>query len=233
MSLSSRQQTYLKLMGIDVWLVRNPDVQSIWSETKAVDQEFSTSKKDPFDWVSFEKKVLSCTKCSLHKERTQAVFGVGSKTADWMFIGEAPGAEEDKQGRPFVGRAGKLLDSMLHAIGLEREHVYIANIIKCRPSNNRDPLIEEISSCKGYLHQQIVNVKPKIIVALGRVVAQALLRTDTTIGKMRGNIYEYSDLGIPLVATYHPAYLLRSPREKQKTWQDLQVALKLYDEIRK
>jgi DNA polymerase len=147
-----------------------------------------------------------------------------------MLIGEAPGAEEDRQGKPFVGRAGKLLTSMLNAIGLEREQVYIANILKCRPPNNRDPAPEEVACCGEYLRKQIEHINPGIILALGRIAAQNLLNTDTPISRMRGRIYEYGDTGIPVIVTYHPAYLLRSPREKRKSWQDLQAARRLYNE---
>jgi DNA polymerase len=158
------------------------------------------------------------------------VFGVGDVNADWMLIGEAPGAEEDRRGEPFVGRAGKLLDAMLQAVGLAREKVFIANILKCRPPNNRDPRPEEVLACGNYLAQQINTVKPRLILALGRVAAQNLLKTETPIGKMRGKRYHYGDLLVPVVVTYHPAYLLRSPRAKKKSWQDLQLAMTIYKE---
>jgi uracil-DNA glycosylase family 4 len=141
-------------------------------------------------------------------------------------IGEAPGKDEDQQGEPFVGRAGQLLNAMLQAIGLKREQVYIANILKCRPPNNRDPRPEEVVCCEPYLLRQIALIKPGIILAVGRISAQNLLQTDTPIGKLRGKVHRFRDTGIPLVATYHPAYLLRSPVEKRKAWQDLQLALR-------
>jgi DNA polymerase len=168
--------------------------------------------------------VSQCTRCALAQGRTQTVFGVGNRNAEWMIIGEAPGAEEDRQGEPFVGRAGQLLNAMLLAIGLKREQVYIANILKCRPPNNRDPRPEEEDACRDYLERQIRLLKPKIILAVGRIAAQNLLRVDTPIGKMRGRVYQYQDQGIPVVITYHPAYLLRSPLEKRKAWQDLLFA---------
>jgi uracil-DNA glycosylase len=149
-----------------------------------------------------------------------------------MIIGEAPGAEEDRQGEPFVGRAGRLLTAMLQAMGLDRGQVFIANILKCRPPNNRDPAPEEVSSCGDYLQRQIALVQPKIILAVGRIAAQNLLKIDTPIGRMRGQRYEYAGLNIPVMVTYHPAYLLRSPREKRKAWEDLQAAMQLYNEIK-
>ena len=182
------------------------------------------------DWEALQREVAGCRLCSLHQGRTQTVFGVGDRDADWMLIGEAPGAEEDRRGEPFVGRAGKLLDSMLMALGLDRQQVFIANILKCRPPNNRDPRPEEVLACSNYLNQQINTVKPRLILALGRVAAQNLLKTETPIGKMRGKRFHYGDPPIPVVVTYHPAYLLRSPREKRKSWQDLQLAMAIYKE---
>lgn len=170
-------------------------------------------------WSALQQRVASCTQCALHTTRTQTVFGVGKNNAQWMVIGEAPGADEDQQGEPFVGRAGKLLNEMLRAIGLRREDVYIANVLKCRPPNNRDPLPNEVEQCEPYLKRQVELVQPKIILAVGRIAAQNLLQTDITIGKLRGQRFSYG--GIPLVVTYHPAYLLRTPTEKRKAWEDL------------
>jgi len=161
----------------------------------------------------------------LHGARTQTVFGIGHRGADWLIIGEAPGKDEDLQGEPFVGRAGQLLNAMLLAVGLQREQVYIANILKCRPPNNRDPKADEVACCEAYLARQIALIRPRIILAVGRIAAQNLLKTDTPIGKLRGRVHHYGDTGIPVVATYHPAYLLRSPLEKAKAWRDLQLAL--------
>lgn len=169
-------------------------------------------------------KVAQCQQCDLCHNRKQAVFGVGNPLADWLIIGEAPGAEEDRLGQPFVGRAGKLLDKMLLAIGLDREHAYIANVIKCRPSNNRDPRAEEIQQCLPYLQQQIALMRPKMILIVGRIAAQTLLESQQAIGRLRGKVYRYQLYDIPMVVTYHPAYLLRSPSEKQKSWQDLMLA---------
>jgi uracil-DNA glycosylase family 4 len=175
------------------------------------------------DWDALRAAVKTCTLCGLHKSRTQGVPGVGDLHAEWLFVGEAPGADEDRQGEPFVGQAGKLLDAMLGALRLKRgENVYIANVLKSRPPGNRDPLPEEVAACLPYLERQIDLIGPKIIVALGRFAAQSLLLTDTPIGRMRGRVHEYR--GVPLVVTYHPAYLLRNPADKSKVWEDLLLA---------
>jgi uracil-DNA glycosylase len=157
----------------------------------------------------------------LHKGRTQTVFGVGRRDARLFVIGEAPGADEDRQGEPFVGRAGQLLNAMLRAIGLPRSDVYIANILKCRPPGNRDPQPDEAASCTPYLSQQIALVQPRALLAVGRIAAQWLLQTDTPIGRLRGRVQSYGEGNTPLVVTYHPAYLLRSPLDKAKAWTDL------------
>jgi DNA polymerase len=157
----------------------------------------------------------------LHETRTQTVFGVGRRDADLLVIGEAPGADEDAKGEPFVGRAGQLLNAMLLAIGLERGAVYIANILKCRPPNNRDPQPAEAAACTPYLQQQIALVAPRAILAVGRIAAQWLLQSDAPIGRLRGRVFHYGPTNTPLVVTYHPAYLLRSPLAKATAWQDL------------
>jgi len=177
-------------------------------------------------WDELQALVASCTACPLHQTRTQTVFGVGNRSADWMVIGEAPGEQEDLQGEPFVGRAGLLLNEMLRSIGLAREQAFIANILKCRPPKNRDPQVDEASACEGHLKQQLALVKPKIILAVGRIAAQNLLKTTTPIGKLRGLVHDYQ--GVPLVVTYHPAYLLRSPLEKRRAFDDLRLALHTY-----
>jgi len=220
MSLSARQHRYLHLMGVDVWLPRGA--------APAPAATPGTADPDAV-WRELEEQVAHCSRCELYKTRTQAVFGVGNRRAGLMIIGEAPGAEEDRQGEPFVGRAGKLLNAMLAAIGFAREDVYIANILKSRPPKNRDPRPEEVAACAPYLKQQIELVAPRLILALGRVAAQNLLKVDTPIGRMRGRMYEYPEPRVPVVVTYHPAYLLRSPREKRKSWQDLQLAMRVYN----
>jgi DNA polymerase len=176
------------------------------------------------DWDELREMVSICTRCPLSETRTQTVFGTGNVHARWMFIGEAPGAEEDRQGEPFVGRAGQLLTSMIRALGLQRGDVYIANVLKCRPPGNRDPRPEEAASCRGYLERQIELVSPSIVVAVGRIAAQNLLATDTPLARLRGKLHSLGARGWPLVVTYHPAYLLRSPGEKRKAWQDLLFA---------
>jgi DNA polymerase len=211
----NERRAYLRSMGIDVWLPRGePD-----PHTDAVVRE---SDAEPLDWDALQAAVASCTRCALHETRTQTVFGVGHADADWMIIGEAPGAEEDRRGEPFVGRAGKLLDEMLRAVGQGRDSVFIANVLKCRPPNNRDPKADESAACRSHLERQIELVSPRIILAVGRIAAQLLLATDAPVGRMRGKVHRLGDT--PLVVTYHPAYLLRSPSQKRKSWDDLCLA---------
>ncbi|KAA3655161.1 MAG: uracil-DNA glycosylase [Proteobacteria bacterium] len=172
------------------------------------------------DWAALTETILACRDCTLCEQRTQAVPGVGDPQADWLFVGEGPGAEEDARGEPFVGKAGKLLDAMLAAIDLKRgDNVYIANAVKCRPPLNRTPEAEELAACFPYLARQIELIRPKLIVALGRPAAQALLNTDIRIASARGRCFDYH--GTPVIVTYHPAYLLRNPLDKAKAWEDL------------
>lgn len=194
--------------------------------TEAVDPQ-RLGRISATDWRDLQIMVNNCRACPLGESRQHAVFGAGHPKGAWLFVGEAPGAEEDRRGEAFVGRGGQLLDNMLKAIGLTREQdVYIANILKCRPPNNRDPLGPEVHSCLPFLQRQIALLQPRIIVALGRFAAQGLLQVTTPIGQLRGNVHQYQ--GIPLVVTYHPAYLLRSPLEKRKAWEDLQLAMQVY-----
>jgi len=175
------------------------------------------------DWALLEAEIRACTRCPLHATRLHAVPGSGDLQADWLIIGEAPGAEEDRQGEPFVGQAGHLLNAMLAAIDLKRgEKVYIANILKSRPPANRDPAPDEIMACLPYLERQIALIRPRIILALGRFAAQTLLGTDTPVSRLRGQVHTYQ--GLPLVVTYHPAYLLRTPADKGRAWADLLLA---------
>ena len=172
------------------------------------------------DWTQLKQSVKNCTACGLRAGCTQTVFGVGDEKAQWLFVGEGPGAEEDQRGEPFVGQAGRLLDNMLAAIGLKRgENAYIANIVKCRPPGNRNPEAVEALACAPYLARQIELIQPKLIVALGKVAAANLLATTAPIGSLRGKLHDYR--GVPLIATYHPAYLLRSLPDKAKAWADL------------
>jgi uracil-DNA glycosylase family 4 len=206
----------LKAMGIVRWqsrLAREPDAAAA-TDTSAV------------DLLALREQVKACTACELHRSRKQTVFGVGNESARLMVIGEAPGADEDARGEPFVGPAGKLLDAMLLAIGLSREQVYITNILKCRPPRNRDPQPPEVTSCADYLQQQIEHVNPQLILAVGRIAAQNLLAVATAIGKLRGAVHTHVASGTPVIVTYHPAYLLRSPGEKHRAWQDLKHVAK-------
>jgi DNA polymerase len=174
-------------------------------------------------WSAFADDVRACTACGLCRSRRQAVPGVGDAHAEWMFVGEAPGAEEDARGEPFVGQAGRLLDNMLAALGMQRESkVYIANVLKCRPPGNRTPEPGEVDACRPYLDRQIALIRPKLIVALGRSAATTLLGIDATIASLRGRVHRYQD--VPLIVTYHPAYLLRNLPDKAKAWEDLCLA---------
>jgi len=177
------------------------------------------------DWPALKAAVKDCTACGLRAGCTQTVFGVGDESAQWMLVGEAPGADEDRLGEPFVGQAGKLLDSMLAAINLERgKNVYIANVLKCRPPGNRNPEPEEVAKCSPYLVRQIELIQPKLILAMGRFAVQTLLNTEATIASLRGRVHRYA--GVPLIVTYHPAYLLRTLEDKAKAWEDLVFARK-------
>lgn len=214
--MGDRRLAYLDAMGVQSWVPR------VTSGTQ--DAAASTLS----DWDTLQTRVAHCTACGLHRGRTQTVFGIGNHAAQWMIVGEAPGAEEDRQGEPFVGRAGQLLNAMLLAIGLRREEVYIANVVKCRPPGNRDPAPEEAAACEPYLQRQIALIKPRVILVVGRIAAHNLLKTDMALGALRSKRFSYADTGIPVVVTYHPAYLLRSPREKRKAWEDLQFARKVF-----
>jgi DNA polymerase len=224
MSAEARRRAYLEALDIDVWTPRGADPAGAMEEVAVAPQALAT------DWDGLRQQVAACTLCSLHKSRTQTVFGVGNQSADWMIVGEAPGAEEDRRGEPFVGRAGKLLDEMLRAVGLQRDAVFIANILKCRPPNNRNPLAEEASSCRAYLERQIQLAAPKLILAVGRVAAQHLLGSDAPVGRLRGQKHYLDGGQLPVVVTYHPAYLLRSPTQKRKVWQDLCMARQIMEQ---
>jgi uracil-DNA glycosylase family 4 len=229
---------YLDALGITRWEPRHAPATSSPQESTApavppVPTTISSGEPDiarpsslpgvqSLDWAGLEATVSACTRCALHATRKQTVFGVGDRRARWMFIGEAPGADEDRLGEPFVGRAGQLLNAMLFAIGLKREEVYIANVLKCRPPGNRDPQPDEVEQCEPYLIRQIELIQPRLIVALGRHAAHSLLKTEVPLGKLRGQRLSYH--GTPLIVTYHPAYLLRNPADKRKVWDDLCLA---------
>lgn len=222
-------------MGIQPWALREHrlGIQRAAPAAHAVERpELQTGEATPesrpdavgaMSWRALQEAVAGCTRCELAQGRTQTVFGVGDPHARWLIVGEAPGAEEDRRGEPFVGRAGQLLNNMLAAIGLQREAVYITNVVKCRPPGNRDPLPEEVGACAGYLTRQIDLIEPQVILALGRFAAQTLLQTNTPVGQLRGLVHRYQDQ-LPLVVTYHPAYLLRSPEQKARAWEDLRLA---------
>jgi uracil-DNA glycosylase family 4 len=183
-------------------------------------------------WEALRTEVVSCTKCSLHKTRTQGVLGVGPQRTDWMVVGEAPGAEEDRRGEPFVGRGGQLLDSMLRAIGLSRgTNVYIANVLKSRPPGNRDPKPDEVAACLPFLMRQIELLQPRLMLAVGRIAAQNLLGTDVPLGRLRAKVHHFGGLNTPLIVTYHPAYLLRTPADKRKAWEDLKFARSVFRQL--
>ncbi len=219
---------YLRTIGVEFVEKGPPLPRSVPARPVAATPRPSSGSPSPAVAGTLEtmaREVAACTACGLHKTRTQTVFADGNPASGLMFVGEAPGADEDEQGKPFVGRAGQLLTKMIEAIGFRREDVYIANVLKCRPPKNRDPLPEEVAVCEGYLKRQIAAVKPVIICALGTHAAHTLLRVDTPISRMRGRIYDYD--GVPLLPIYHPSFLLRSPGNKKEAWEDLQ---KLRDE---
>ncbi len=227
MSAERDRLEYLGALGIDVWVPReqagesDPDVLKV-----------TVTAADPApDWIELQASVAGCIRCPLHQSRMQTVFGVGNRHADWMIIGEAPGAEEDRRGEPFVGRAGKLLDEMLRAVGLDRGTVFITNILKCRPPGNRDPAADEAAACRDHLERQIEMIKPRLVLAVGRIAAQQLLHTDSPLGRLRGRAHSLNNGQVPLVVTYHPAYLLRSPAQKRKVWEDLCLARQIVQEL--
>jgi uracil-DNA glycosylase family 4 len=231
MTTQNLKNEYLQAMGVQRWLARAGD-ESAANEGLLPLPGNDIAEPVAHDWAGLEQQVSACKKCKLHETRTQTVFGVGDRQADWLIIGEAPGAEEDRQGEPFVGPAGKLLTEMLFAAGFQRADVYIANILKCHPPENRNPASEEVACCHAYLQQQIALMQPQLILAVGDVAAQNLLQTDEKVGQMRSTLHHYGVNNIPLIVTYHPAYLLRSPLEKRKVWRDLQFAQAVYKRLR-
>lgn len=227
MPLTPEQKQCLDAIGITRWQRRDAPPQEQPAAAPETGLETANNVAS-MDWDQLAESVAHCQRCQLSQTRTQTVFGDGDVQARWLIIGEAPGEQEDLQGVPFVGRAGVLLNNMLLAIGLERSQVYIANVTKCRPPGNRDPEKDEISSCLSYLHRQVALIKPDIVLVVGRVAAQTLLDSTAPIGRLRGRSYQYPNSEIPLVVTYHPAYLLRRPSEKHKSWADLQLAMSVY-----
>jgi uracil-DNA glycosylase len=240
--VNAKQELYLKEMGLGpVWRLRappplagvEPDLPALREPAEESPPPVAADRNAAIrgmEWAQLRDNIRSCVACQLHAARIQAVPGVGDEQADWLFVGEAPGADEDAQGEPFVGQAGKLLDNMLASIGLKRgNNVYIANVLKCRPPGNRNPMPEEVALCEPYLQRQVELINPKLIIALGKFAAQTLLRQEAKIADLRGRIHRYQN--IPLIVTYHPAYLLRSLTEKAKAWQDLCLAVKTMQEL--
>lgn len=213
MTPDSRRAAVLGRLGVERYVRREPRpaVQPL-ADPRAL------------DWQPLKDTVAGCTRCGLCRTRTQTVFGVGDPGARWFVVGEAPGADEDRLGEPFVGRAGQLLNSMLRSIDLERDAVYIANVLKCRPPNNRDPRAEEVAECVGYLYRQLELVNPDVVLCVGRIAAHNLLATDEPLAKLRGRVHRPAGLDVKVVVTYHPAYLLRTPADKRKAWEDLKFA---------
>ena len=216
--MDARRAAVLETIGVDRFVARAPPVTA----GAAPAGDVAT-----LGWDELAAQVAGCTRCGLAATRNSTVFGVGDRAARWLIVGEAPGADEDRQGEPFVGRAGQLLNSMLRAAGFERGEVFIANILKCRPPGNRDPLPAEVRCCLPYLHRQIALIGPQLILCVGRIAAQTLLGVDTPIGQLRGRAHVLEPHGTPVVVTYHPAYLLRSPGEKRKAWADLRLAMEV------
>ncbi len=240
--MSARRELFLEEMGLTpLWLlkaresrertaeaeIRNGPAAAGRADSAVPDSPQATSDAEAgaariagMDWVELKATVAACAACGLRKTCTQTVFGVGDEAADWLLVGEAPGAEEDARGEPFVGQAGKLLDAMLAGIGLRRgENVYIANVLKCRPPGNRNPADEEVAQCAPFLARQVELIQPKLILALGRFACRALLDTDASISSLRARVHRYR--GVPLIVSYHPAYLLRNLPDKAKAWEDL------------
>lgn len=236
--MDSRQRAfYLDALGLDAWRARHgaPRTEERPVASGAVPnrrEEGAEVAPREAEWEALRAQVLACTKCALHRTRTQAVFGVGDPRAQWLIVGEAPGAEEDRQGEPFVGRAGQLLDAMLRAIGLERgTNVYIANVLKSRPPNNRDPTLEEVASCLPYLRRQITLIRPVLVLAVGRIAAHHVLGVSGSLASLRRRVHRLEELNTPVVVTYHPAYLLRTPGDKRKAWEDLKFARSVFREL--
>lgn len=231
----SREDIFKELDLWPVWRLRDAPTdgtkadlaQEIPTDAQSVNKSVPIRLKDALSWDALREAVNTCTRCKLYKTRTQGVFGVGDEQADWLIVGEAPGADEDAQGEPFVGQAGRLLDAMLAAIGLRRgDNVYIANVLKSRPPGNRNPEPDEVAACMPYLLQQIELLQPKIILAMGRFAAQNLLASKDAIASLRGQVHRFQ--GVPLIVTYHPAYLLRTLPDKAKAWEDLCLARQTY-----
>jgi len=218
----NRRRVILSDIGIERWVPRDRDEPALGEPPAREPEAARTVVAAEFpDWELLQQQVAACERCDLAGSRQHVVFGSGDPRADLLLIGEAPGAEEDRRGEPFVGRAGKLLDAMLLAIGLQRDAVFICNVLKCRPPNNRDPRPEQVEACAPWLDAQLAHVRPRVILALGRFAAHRILRTDAPVWRMRESENSLPDSDIPVVVTYHPASLLRNPENKAKAWRDL------------
>lgn len=249
--MTSNRNQILKEMGITQWMLRETEVGIVADDASAqipnspvvkepaknsptaviqIEDVSNSGIDEQADLNALRLSVAACTACSLSQSRNHTVFGEGPEQADWLLVGEAPGQQEDRQGKPFVGRAGQLLTQMIRALDKTREQMFIANTLKCRPPGNRDPLPEELQACEPYLLKQIELIQPKVILALGRISAQALLKSDQPLGQLRGQVYQYGPDKIPLIVTYHPAYLLRNPADKAEVWSDLLLAHKQISE---
>ena len=224
-----------EIFGDELFISKNKRKTSVVKEPSSLFEEPALFPEEKEGWEKaksldeLEKLICNCTKCRLHEKRNKFVFGTGNPNADVLVIGEGPGAEEDKQGLPFVGRAGKLLTDMLKAIKFEREEVYIGNVVKCRPPENRTPLPDEMETCMPYLKKQCELIKPKLILCLGLTAAKGLLKKRESLGELRKSIFEYE--GAKVIVTYHPAALLRNPHWKKDCWEDLKKFRKLYDTV--
>ena len=248
--MSEKQSAYLKAMGIDVWVERSPtapelihqelihpaeEVHATESESVQVVSESIPEPKsqiatavniEALDWPDLQSMVAKCDACDLSKNRTKTIFGAGKQNASLMVIGDAPNAEDEQQGEPLAGQAGKLLTAMLKAMGYQRNDVYISNLVKCRTPENQDPSVEQVAACETYLTRQIQLVKPDLILALGSITAQRLLKSKSTMSRLRGQLHYLDNINAPIIVSFEPAYLLRSPNEKRKAWEDLQMAMK-------
>ena len=230
---SAQRLEYLERMGLQSWVLRR-ERASIEMPRASVEPARPVVQDPPpadssGEWATLRSEVAACTACALAAGRTQTVFGVGDVHARCMIIGEAPGAEEDRRGEPFVGPAGELLNGMLRALGFGREQVFIANVVKCRPPGNRDPAPAEAHACSGFLHRQIALVRPTLLLAVGRIAAHNLLGNELPMARLRQTVHRFGPDGLPVLVTYHPGYLLRSPGEKRKVWEDLKMARRMLE----
>lgn len=241
--MSEQQHAYLKAMGIDVWVEREPVIKAdeaafIEPQPVAADPEIvepviqpspepdPASKIESLNWQELQSTVAECELCDLSANRAKVIFGAGDQDASLMILGDAPTVQDEQQGHPFSGEAGSLLTAMIKAMGYQRNQVYISNLVKCRTDEKQDPLIEQVVACDGYLKRQIQLIQPKVILVLGSITAQRFLKSKSTMSRLRGQLHYIDGIAAPVIVTYEPGYLLRSPSEKRKAWEDLQLAMK-------